>query len=197
MSFENTLNFLGIHQPVYFPAHETKISPALVKLPKFNSSSSLASSESCQSDDSNKDSLNFETTQSKRKAERRDRYFEVKKKTELCKTFQLGLICPYGNKCSFAHGTQELKEKLLVPMNYKTAKCKQFFTKDCCHFGPRCQFQHKSAGSNQASALPPLSYDTIFESILNSSQYKTNEVCSMGSLGFRRLRVFQEKTFSY
>ena len=32
----------------------------------------------------------------------------MKKKTELCKNFQLG-ICKYGVTCSYAHGVNELR----------------------------------------------------------------------------------------
>jgi len=51
--------------------------------------------------------------------------------------------CPYGAKCSFAHGMHELRSKVLIPSNYKTSLCQQFYTKGYCNYGPRCQFQHR------------------------------------------------------
>jgi hypothetical protein len=75
--------------------------------------------------------------------EKKHKNYLIKKKTELCKTYELGLQCPYGDKCSFAHGSSELRVKLLVPINYKTVKCRQFHEEMYCHYGPRCQFLHK------------------------------------------------------
>ena len=34
---------------------------------------------------------------------------ESKYKTELCKQYELNKTCRYGNKCKFAHGTDELQ----------------------------------------------------------------------------------------
>ena len=62
-------------------------------------------------------------------------------KTELCKTFLSRGYCPYGSKCRFAHGKEELIEKI-HEANYKKEKCKSFHEKGFCPYGYRCQFQH-------------------------------------------------------
>lgn len=167
-------------------------------LPKFDSSSSLTFSEgSQQSDDTNSSDL----TEHQQRVERRHKYFQAKKKTEMCKTFQLGLVCPYGSKCSFAHGGEELKAKVLVPLKYKTTKCKQFFGKGCCNFGPRCQFLHSASESATPVALPSLSYTLAFEGILNSFNDENRVESRFSCLnngpinsevsGLRRLRAFE------
>ena len=62
-------------------------------------------------------------------------------KTELCKKFQTRGYCPYGNKCRFAHGKEELITKI-QGANYKKEKCNSFYVKGYCPYGSRCQFQH-------------------------------------------------------
>ena len=64
-----------------------------------------------------------------------------KYKTELCKKFQSTGFCPYGNKCRFAHGKEELITKI-QNANYKKEKCKSFYEKGYCPYGIRCNFQH-------------------------------------------------------
>ena len=46
---------------------------------------------------------------------------DPKYKTELCKTFSEKGKCPYGYKCRFAHGKEELNSKNLN-LNYKKKK---------------------------------------------------------------------------
>jgi hypothetical protein len=64
-----------------------------------------------------------------------------KYKTELCKKFQSTGFCPYGNKCQFAHGKEELISKI-QNANYKKRKCRSFYEKGYCPYGIRCNFQH-------------------------------------------------------
>ena len=64
-----------------------------------------------------------------------------KYKTELCEKFQSTGFCPYGNKCRFAHGKEELITKI-HNANYKKEKCKSFYEKGYCPYGIRCNFQH-------------------------------------------------------
>jgi len=66
---------------------------------------------------------------------------DPKYKTEICKKFQSFGKCPYGDKCRFAHGEQEL---IMKPKgkNYKKIPCKSFFEKGYYPYGSRCHFQH-------------------------------------------------------
>ena len=65
-----------------------------------------------------------------------------KKKTELCKNYELYHDCYYGNNCCFAHGIDELRDNILLP-SYKTKLCKSFIENKTCNFGIRCSYQHK------------------------------------------------------
>ena len=65
-----------------------------------------------------------------------------KKKTELCKNYELYHDCYYGNNCSFAHGLDELRDNIILP-KYKTKLCKNFIENKTCNFGIRCSYQHK------------------------------------------------------
>ena len=64
-----------------------------------------------------------------------------KKKTELCKNYELYHDCYYKDECSFAHGIEELRENILFP-NYKTKLCKSFQENKVCNFGIRCNYIH-------------------------------------------------------
>ena len=67
--------------------------------------------------------------------------FDPKYKTELCKKFQNTGHCPYGFKCRFAHGKDELIMKT-QGANYKKKQCKTFHEKGYCPYGSRCSFRH-------------------------------------------------------
>ena len=67
--------------------------------------------------------------------------FDPKYKTELCKKFQNTGHCPYGFKCRFAHGKEELITKTQWA-NYKKKQCKTFHEKGYCPYGSRCSFRH-------------------------------------------------------
>ena len=65
-----------------------------------------------------------------------------KKKTELCKNYELYHDCYYGDNCCFAHGIDELRDNILLP-SYKTKLCRSFIDNKVCNFGIRCSYQHK------------------------------------------------------
>lgn len=67
--------------------------------------------------------------------------FDPKYKTELCQKYQNTGRCPYGFKCRFAHGKEELFNKH-PKANYKKIKCKSFYEKGFCPYGFRCNFKH-------------------------------------------------------
>ena len=68
--------------------------------------------------------------------------FITKWKTEKCHNMEIYGQCKFGENCAFAHGDDELKEKV-KNFNYKTKLCKQFFEEGFCPYGSRCQFNHK------------------------------------------------------
>ena len=65
-----------------------------------------------------------------------------KKKTELCKNYELYHDCYYGDNCCFAHGEDELRDNILIPC-YKTKLCKSFIDNKVCNFGTRCSYLHQ------------------------------------------------------
>ena len=66
---------------------------------------------------------------------------DPKYKTELCKTYSETGECPYGRKCRFAHGKEELFLKD-NGINYKKIECKSFSELGFCTYGSRCSFKH-------------------------------------------------------
>ena len=79
----------------------------------------------------------------------------LKYRTELCKNFEISGTCKYGNKCDYAHGSQDLRQRNQSNHSFKLKKCKSFFSNGYCPYGIRCQFSQ--------SILPNLSYnDLIF-----------------------------------
>ena len=76
--------------------------------------------------------------------------FDPKYKTELCKKFQSTGKCPYGHKCRFAHGKEELISKS-QGINYKKKSCKTFYEKGYCPYGSRCNFRHDERKFSETS----------------------------------------------
>ena len=75
----------------------------------------------------------------------KEQFFEKikkKKKTELCKNYDLYHDCYYGDYCCFAHGLDELRDNNPLP-NYKTKLCKCFTENGICNFGSRCSYKHQ------------------------------------------------------
>ena len=64
-----------------------------------------------------------------------------KKKTELCKNWELYNDCFFKDECSFAHGIEELRTNNNL-CGYKTKVCKSFTEKSYCCFGQRCTYKH-------------------------------------------------------
>ncbi|CAH6723473.1 hypothetical protein CLIB1444_15S02058 [[Candida] jaroonii] len=62
-------------------------------------------------------------------------------KTELCGSFIKTNYCPYGNKCQFAHGENELKF-VKRPNNYRSKDCVNWKNFGTCRYGNRCCFKH-------------------------------------------------------
>jgi hypothetical protein len=68
-----------------------------------------------------------------------------KAKSSLCKNFTEKGFCPYGSKCQFAHGPQELRINMEHNRSYKTKGCHAFAKKGYCCYGDRCNFKHEGA----------------------------------------------------
>jgi hypothetical protein len=49
--------------------------------------------------------------------------YEAKKKTELCRNFEMYGVCRYGDTCSYAHGSHQLQKKTHLPSNFMTKLC--------------------------------------------------------------------------
>lgn len=78
----------------------------------------------------------------KQKVHKKSEVSSTSFKTELCKKFTLG-NCPYEANCKFAHGNEELRERVPPNAKYKTKECLNFRDKGVCTFGVRCLFSHK------------------------------------------------------
>ena len=65
-----------------------------------------------------------------------------KKKTELCKNYELYHDCYYGENCCFSHGIDELRDNVPSP-SYKTKLYKSFTENGICNFGNRCSYKHQ------------------------------------------------------
>ena len=80
-------------------------------------------------------------------------------KTTLCKKYLQSQSCPYGDKCQFAHGEQELRhfngqqQNMMYALgmnsknqnnllNYKIVKCKNWEKDKTCKYGAHCTFAH-------------------------------------------------------
>ena len=62
-------------------------------------------------------------------------------------------LCLFGEKCFFAHGCDDLRNKKIFS-NYKTKDCKQFHETGYCQYGSRCQFKHRNTSEETASNSP-------------------------------------------
>jgi hypothetical protein len=52
--------------------------------------------------------------------------YKKKEKTEMCKTWARGLNCPFGDKCAFAHGEEQLVKKTHVAKQFRMTLCKSY-----------------------------------------------------------------------
>ncbi|CAD8043782.1 unnamed protein product [Paramecium primaurelia] len=71
-----------------------------------------------------------------------DQVIEEKKKTEICKNFLFKGSCKYQENCSFAHGDNELRDRVPANENFKTKPCKNYHKFGTCSYGLRCQYLH-------------------------------------------------------
>lgn len=63
-------------------------------------------------------------------------------KTELCASYMsTGGNCPYGEKCQFAHGREELKA-VDRPPKWRSKPCQNWVKTGSCSYNERCCFRH-------------------------------------------------------
>lgn len=94
--------------------------------------------------------VNIKLPKNLNRSEEQKEFFKRKinktKKTELCKNWEIFNDCYYKDKCSFAHGENELRNKTFFKNEknnkYKTKPCRTFLEKTYCPFGNRCQYTH-------------------------------------------------------
>jgi hypothetical protein len=101
--------------------------------------------------------------------------FKAKYKTEICKFWGLNKSCKFGETCAFAHGSNEIRQKVIFSPSYKTKKCKQFFDHGFCLYGTRCQFLHHEFNDNS------FSYKKALKAIE-----------AVPKIDLKRLKVFEE-----
>lgn len=101
--------------------------------------------------------------------------YEQKKKTELCRNFEMYGKCKFGNSCSYAHGRHQLQKKTHLPSNFMTKLCTQFHEDGVCMYGERCQFLHSIY-----DLKTPLTYHQALPEGARLTQ-KRNEQISAGS----------------
>lgn len=165
------------------------------------------------SNDSANDSIGSTSTQdsyqfagyTKPSMSRKTEVYTLKRKTEICKTYSLGLVCPYGEKCSFAHGAHELRGKLLVPPRYKTVRCRDFHHEGFCQYGPRCQFIHKGLETNKPNVMSSFKYSQALRVLESASSVRSHEcepmetflsfALDLPSYNLPRLPIFAELSF--
>ena len=94
--------------------------------------------------------------------------FKTKWKTEKCNYWEIYGECKFGENCAFAHGEEELKQKI-TNINYKTKLCKQFFEEGFCPYGSRCQFSHKKKNFN-INSEKSINYSKIISNLLLKDQ---------------------------
>ncbi|KAL3308866.1 mRNA decay activator protein zfp36 [Cichlidogyrus casuarinus] len=68
---------------------------------------------------------------------------EVRKryKTELCRLGTSMQSCPFGRRCNYAHGIEELRLGDKHPL-FKTVMCEAYHVAGLCPFGTNCVFIH-------------------------------------------------------
>jgi len=84
----------------------------------------------------------------------------VQEKTSLCQ-YWLKNCCARGDKCTFAHGEHELKNK---PDLSKTSWCKTFLKKGSCPAGQKCNFAHSADELRQTTSFQRTKVCTFFPS---------------------------------
>ena len=133
----------------------------------------------------------FETKEEK---ERFIQAYLSKEKTELCKNWEAYYYCKFGDRCSFAHGIEELRIRTDMLPTYKLRQCKQFIEMGLCSYGTRCQFIHNNLTlekQREASYSKMLNENCKFIKVRINCLTENRDVY-VSSYERRRLRVFSQ-----
>jgi len=103
--------------------------------------------------------------------------YKKKYKTELCKNWELNKVCKFGDKCCFAHGRHELKNKTIIHNKYKTKPCKQYHQTGYCPYGQRCQYLHKEAVQPNIFFTPCQAAQEAREGYTYETLQEINQLC--------------------
>jgi len=103
--------------------------------------------------------------------------YKRKYKTELCKNWELNKVCKFGDKCCFAHGKHELKNKTIIHNKYKTKPCKQYHQTGYCPYGQRCQYLHKEAVQPNIFFTPCQAAQEAREGYTYETLQEINQLC--------------------
>jgi hypothetical protein len=119
--------------------------------------------------------------------------FRVKYKTEVCKYWAEYGYCQFGDQCAFAHGKDEVRQKLHISNNYKTRKCVQFHENGYCPYGVRCQFIHSLKKDTQ---LNPNLFSTNYAQDVETCEiwHNMDPDCSCMKRSRQRLRYLAKNT---
>ena len=174
----NTERLLEISSPESIKAYDPQYSIFFNKNPDIKLNNSLILSEKKDADEENKLNSSLISIHSTGAASRKstDISFKAKFKTEKCKYWDLNRTCKYGENCAFAHGSYEIRQKIVSSSNYKTKKCKQFFENGFCPYGSRCQFLHRDEEKTQ------FSYCNLLKAIKEKGESKIDHS--------KRLKIF-------
>ncbi|CAG9314900.1 unnamed protein product [Blepharisma stoltei] len=117
-----------------------------------NNTSSKALS-SPQSEASTNCSISPVKAASGKKNKSAEKNFLLKFKTELCKNWESGM-CEFGDRCVFAHGETELRDRNDSGKACKVKECKQYIEYGYCISGSQCPYVHKMLSQDTASSSP-------------------------------------------
>ena len=106
---------------------------------------------------------------------------KIKKKTELCKNWELYNDCYFKDECSFAHGIEELRTNNNL-CGYKTKICKSFTEKSYCSFGQRCTYKHIIKEKRLVT------YQSV---LINTSNQILNELEKKENNGLSIIQIYQ------
>lgn len=93
-------------------------------------------------------------------------------KTRLCNTYADQGECPYGKKCQFAHGLEEIRKR----WNFKTKICDKVREGKLCEYGDSCRYIHD--GKDYISDMTP---DQFFLATDHDNEISSNTYQSLPS----------------